>query len=196
MEDKFEIPLNGIDGIYKSLIEEGFGDIILAALNTGNGLMQQRIFRDNLDTKNNNFGSYIGEKKNLTDYQKQRLLSSTKSKTDLVRIKKNLNLSLTQYERKRVNKGRQIAKKDLEFTGDLRKSIEIQVKSENEGVIEFRTEQAALIARGQENQITNIRNGIKGTTKGDGIKIFTLNESERLQVTEQVKLLIDEMFKR
>jgi hypothetical protein len=50
----------------------------------------------------------------------------------------------------------------------------------------FSTDEAAKIARGQENQVTNIREGAPGTTKGDGIRIFRLNEAEKKEVDEQV----------
>ena len=172
------------------------GDVLISALNTGNGLMQARVFRGNQDIEGNSFGDYIGAKKALTEGQKAKLLSSTNSKTDLKRIKRNLEIELTSYQRKRVNKGRQIDHKDLEFSGGLRKAIEVQIESEKVGVLTFNNDDAALIARGQENQITNIRNGGKGYVQGDGTKIFALNENEKDQVIEQVHLLISEFIKK
>lgn len=172
------------------------GDILISALNTGNGLMQARVFRANQDVEGNSFGEYIGKKVNLTEAQKAKLLSSTTSKTDLKRIKRNLSESLTSYQRKRVNKGRQILRKDLEFSGGLRKSIEIQIENEKAGILTFNTDESALIARGQENQITNIRNGLPGSSKGDGVKIFALTESEKSEVIDQVKILVNELLKK
>ena len=172
-----------------------FSTILIAALNTGNGLMQARVFRLNQDIEGNDFGGYIGKKVSLTEYQKAKLLASTTSKTDLKRIKANLDVALTAYQRKRVNKGRQILKKDLEFSGGLRKSLEIQIENEKAGILTFNTDESALIARGQENQITNIRNGLPGSSKGDGVKIFALTEEEKKEVIDQAKILINEVLK-
>jgi len=190
MSQILDIPTGGLDRLPDIANNGGWGDVLISALNTGNGLMQARIFRENKDVEGNDFGIYIGNKKNLTAAAKLKLLSSTTSRTDLKRIKANIDLALTPYQRKRVNKGRQIGHKDLEFTGGLRKSIEIQLESENVGVITFNYDKAAQTAQGQENQITNIRNGLKGTTQGNGTKIFALNTDEKSNVSEQVHLLV------
>jgi hypothetical protein len=124
-----------------------------------------------------------------------RALFSDPSKTDKKRIKNAAPLELTSYQRKRAFKGRQVAKKDLEFTGGLRRAIETQIESEKAAVLNFNNDEAAKIARGLENQTTNIRNGRKGITKGNGTKIFSLNKNEKTEVVEQGIELIKEILK-
>ncbi len=162
----------------KEKFEQGnFADALIGAVNTGNGLMQQRIFTLNEDVLGNSFGQYVGKKK--------------KTKT-----KKGIELDLTSYQRKRLAAGRQIIKKDLEFSGNLRRSIVTAVESEKAAVIEFSNDEAAMIAKGQEVQITNLRTGGKGTTRGIGIKIFKLNEQEKEIVVEQGLELIKQEMNR
>lgn len=189
-----------IEGIKQAFDNGDFANALVTALNTGNGLMRERVVTGNKDIEGNSFGEYIGKKKSRTlqDREVLRALFSTTSRTDRKRIKANAAADLTSYQRKRVNKGRQINHKDLEFTGGLRKSIETQA-AEKDGdhaaVLSFSTLEMALIAHGQENQITNIRNGQPGTTKGAGVKIFSFNTSEREQVVEQGVLLIKQILK-
>lgn len=174
----------------KEKFENGnFADVLIGAVNTGNGLMQQRIFTSNKDVLGNDFGQYIGKKRKV-----KRVVS--KNKLQNSRNKKIAGLELTSYQRKRAAAGRPIAKKDLEFSGNLRYSIATEIKDEQAVVIEFTNDEAALIARGQENQITNIRNSGKGYSHGDGIKIFRLNQSEKEEVVTQGLELIRQELKR
>jgi hypothetical protein len=63
----------------KENFENGrFGDVLLGALNTGNGLMQDRIFAGNKDVKGNDFGKYVGKKKRLSDKAQLTALFNTK----------------------------------------------------------------------------------------------------------------------
>jgi len=165
-----------------------FGDALLSAVNTGNGLMQQRIFTTNQDIEGNSFGQYVGKKR------KVRALPKTKNRTQAKRNKAVEGQELTYWQRKRALKGRQIIKKDLEFEGGLRRAIETKIQDEKSAVIEFNNDDAVKIAKGQEAQITNIRNGRPGTTKGTGIKIFTLDEKEREQVGEQGSELLKQIL--
>jgi hypothetical protein len=118
-----------INGLKEAFSNGKFGDALIAALNTGNGLMQQRVFGTNTDTAGNSFGKYVGKKGSKRSQEREvfKALFSTDSKTDKKRIKSNANSDLTSYQRKRVNKGRQILKKDLEFYGGVRRAIETQV---------------------------------------------------------------------
>lgn len=186
---------NKIEGIKKAFENGRFGDALVGALNTGNGLLQQRVFTQNKDIEGNDFGEYVGAKKKQSDRSQLRKLFGTTSKTDKKRIKASAGLELTAYQRKRANKGRQIIKKDLEFNGGLRRAIETQVENERSAVIQFNNDEAAKIAKGQEAQISNIRQGKPGTTKGTGIKIFTLDTKEREEVTEQGAELIKLILK-
>ncbi len=177
-----------IEGIKEAFDNGRFADALVASLNTGNGLMQQRIFQNNNDIEGNSFGQYIGRKRKAR-------LQVSKNVTQNKRNKAIAGQDLTSYQRKRARAGRQIAKKDLEFTGGLRRTIETQVENENAAILQFNDNNAALIAKGQEAQITNIRNGGKGTTKGKGIKIFALNTTEKEQVNEQGLELIKQILK-
>lgn len=189
-----KILLDKIKSLKQNVQEANFSEVFVAALNTGNALMQQRIFNQNTDIEGNSFGGYVGEQKFLSQRQKKRLLGSTTSRTDLGRIQKNLGLRLTPYQRKRVNKGRQIIKKDLEFSGGLRRAIEIQVINERSVALQFNNDEAVKVAKGQENQITNLRNGEKGYVTGNGIKIFAFNDNEKERTSEQVRLLIKQIL--
>ncbi len=188
-----------IQGIKEAFENGRFADVLVTALNVGNGEMQQRIFTQNKDVEGNSFGTYIGKKQTQRQASRQtaRALFGTTSKTDRKRIKNAADQDLTYYQRKRAQKGRGVIKKDLEFEGTLRKSIQDPyVEDERSAVLAFSNTESALIAYGQEQQITNIRNGKPGTTKGTGaVKIFTLDTKEREEVTEQGAKLINEILK-
>lgn len=183
-----------INGIKEAFENGRFADALIGSLNTGNALMQQRVFQRNADIEGNDFGKYIGTKRKLSE-KKFKSLHSEASRTDKKRIKANKDLELTPWERRRVNKGRQIAKKDLEFSGGLRRAIETVVENEKAASLAFNNDEAAKIAHGQETQIANIRSGKKANTKGEGIKIFTFDEKERTEVTEQGLELIKQILK-
>lgn len=179
-----------IDGLKQAYESGRFGDALIGALNTGNGMMQQRIFNQNQDVKGQSFGVYIGTKR------KARLLPATSNSTQNKRNKAVAGQDLTGYQRKRALKGRQILKKDLEFSGGTRRAIETQLENDKAAVLEFNNELAAKIARGQEQQIENIRNGQSGTTKGTGAtRIFNLNDKEKETVVEQGAELIKQILK-
>lgn len=177
-----------VEKLKQSFDSGKFADALVGAMNSGNGMMQNRIFGDNQDIKGNSFGVYVGKT------HRAKLLKS-KNRTQNKRLKAIAGLELTSYQRKRAKSGRQIAVKDLELTGGLRKSIETVIENEKSVILAFNNDQAAKIARGQENQITNIRAGKTGITKGNGIKIFTFNEKEKENVGDQGKKLILEILK-
>src|SRR5678816_3020631 len=79
-----------IQGIKEAFENGNFADALVGALNTGNGLMQQRIFSQNKDVEGQSFGEYVGKKQNQKQASRQilRALFNTKSKTDIKRIKK------------------------------------------------------------------------------------------------------------
>jgi len=175
----------------KDAFENGnFADALVGALNTGNGLMQQRIFTQNKDTQGQSFGAYVGKKSKVGK------LPKTSNSTQAKRNKAVEGQELTYYQRKRALRGRQTVKKDLELEGSLRRSIETVVENDKAAIINFSNDESAAIAHGQEQQITNIRNGRPGTTKGTGAtKIFNLDTKEREEVTEQGTILINEILK-
>lgn len=180
-----------IEGIKEAFENGRFADALVTALNYGNGEMQQRIFTQNKDVEGQDFGTYVGKKFKVGK------LPTTKNRTQAKRNKAVEGQELTYYQKKRALRGRQTVKKDLEFEGTLRKAIQDPyVEDERSAVLAFSNTESALIAHGQEQQITNIRNGKPGTTKGTGaVKIFTLDTKEREEVTEQGALLIQEILK-
>jgi len=187
-----------IEGLKEAFENGNFADALVGAMETGRDEMKLRIFDKNTDIEGNGFGKYVGVKKKATD-RALFLSFGNASKTDQKRIKRNADLELTSYQRKRANKGRQIDHKDLQFMFGLRKSIETQdsIVRENEHNVrlEFSTLEAAKIARGQENQITNLRTG-KGTTKGNGVKIFRLTRNEKDRVIDTGVELITQILKK
>lgn len=172
-----------IEGLKEAFENGKFSDALVGALNTGNGLLQQRVFTQNEDIEGQSFGQYIGKKR------KAQLVSKGKKKSIS-------EVYLTAYQRKRQKAGRQISRKDLEFHGGLRRAIETVVENENAAALEFNNDLAAQIAHGQEQQISNIRNGLPGTTKGIGAtKIFKLSTTEKETVVEQGLELIKQVIK-
>lgn len=163
-----------------------FSDVLVGAVNSGNGLMQQRIFTRNEDVEGNSFGQYIGKKSKVRLVKSKNALQNKRNKATAGQL-------LTPYQRKRALKGRQVLKKDLEFTGGLRRAIEI-VTDENNVTLQFNNLESAAIASGQEAQITNIRLGKKGFTDGVGIPIFKFNSAEKEEVLVQVRELINQII--
>lgn len=186
-----EILKDKIARIKQSYIDGQFADAMVVALNHGRALMKERVFTSNTDIEGNSFGNYIGAK------HKAKLIKSS-NRTQNKRNKVVAGQDLTAYQRKRLLKGRQIDHKDLDFEGTLRKAIELQAaekESNYVAVLNFSTDKIAQIAHGQEAQISNIRNGLPGTTKGKGIKIFGFNETERQDVNDTGLELINEILK-
>lgn len=186
-----------IEGIKEAFENGRFADALVGALTEGQQLLLSRAFDENVDIKGQSFGTYIGKKQTQRQARRAtaRALFGTTSRTDKKRIKAAAGLELTAYQRKRAHKGRQIAKKDLQFSFGLRKSTEIVLQDERSVVLEFNNIDMAKIARGQEQQIENIRQGRSGTTKGTGAtKIFLLNDKEREQVNEQGLELINQIL--
>lgn len=84
-----------------------------------------------------------------------------------------------QYERDRRRKGRQVAKKDLEFQGTLRRSIEVVAVNNGRAEIRFTSQDSADIGRWQEQQIYNLRTGRPANEASGGrVPIFELSDDE------------------
>lgn len=83
------------------------------------------------------------------------------------------------YERDRTRAGRQIGRKDLEFTGSLRRSIEVVVINNFQAVIRITNDADAEKAWHQEMQIFNLRNGHGANDDtGQFVPIFELSAEE------------------
>lgn len=81
-----------------------------------------------------------------------------------------------QYARKRKRAGRQTRVKDLEFTGELRRSFVVGTVGGNVA-IGFDNDTAALIADGQQNQI--------------GVEIWPPSERE---IADAVEIIVQEIL--
>jgi hypothetical protein len=99
------------------------------------------------------------------------------------------------YERERVRRGRQVAKKDLEMEGSLRRSIEVVTVNNLRAEIRIVNDDTANIARYQEQQIYNLRNGHAGNdATGGRVPIFELSEQEVQIVNSTTKALLAQKF--
>jgi len=96
-----------IEGLKEAFVNGKFSDALVTAVNTGNGLMQQRVFTETVDVEGQSFGQYIGAKRKVK-------LIKSKNQTQNKRNKNVAGLFLTAYQEKRARLGRQILKKDLE----------------------------------------------------------------------------------
>ncbi len=84
---------------FRQIANEGrISDVFFAALNTGNALMQRRIFNENRDVEGNSFGGYVGKQKYVTKSAFAKSLVGA-SKTTRDRIKKSSQEKLTPYQR-------------------------------------------------------------------------------------------------
>ena len=102
----------------------------------------------------------------------------------------------TNYAKYRSDRGRQSNKKDLQFSGSLKSSIVVLTINNNKAVIKINNPLNTKIARGQENQISNLRVKRKGNTKSASpISIFYLSKEEQLIMKETTKRLILQKIK-
>lgn len=100
------------------------------------------------------------------------------------------------YERDRVREGRQVAHKDEEFTGTLRRAIEVVSVNNTRAEIRLTDGRSADIARWQEQQIYNLRNNLPANeASGGSVPIFALNDLERSIVQTTTRALIQQLFK-
>lgn len=190
-------------------IATDISDAMFGALSSGAGLMKRRIFNNSEDAEGNSLGKYTGKKSKLTKekysgtkYSIQGLSVGIDQDAEKERKKqrKNSKVSigedLTEYEKYRLSRGRQIEKKDLEVDGVLRRSIET-VKSEGKVIIAFTNEEEANIGRYQEQQIANIRAGQNANTgTAEPARIFVLSSSEYDIVKEQGNRLIKDVIQQ
>lgn len=100
-----------------------------------------------------------------------------------------------QYERDRVRKGRQVGKKDLEMDGTLRRAIEVVTVNNTKAEIRITSEESAKIARYQEQQVFNLRNGLPGNNASGGkVPIFEFDADELEIVHTVTRELLAQKF--
>lgn len=131
-------------------------EALLVGVNAARGAMSNRIFNQGQDSSNNSLGEYKGNRVNVIPKKKQ------KNQEFFVGVSVRL---LTPYEKKRVEAGRQVRYKDLEFTGTLRRGIVVIQESQRRVVCSIPNDDLFKIARGQEEQLKT--------------QIFSLSDDER-----------------
>lgn len=100
-----------------------------------------------------------------------------------------------QYARDRRREGRQTARKDLEFNGTLRRAIEVVTVHNARAEIRITNNDQADIARWQEQQVYNLRNGRPANEASGGrVPIFELNPTELSIVQTTTRTLLAQKF--
>lgn len=100
-----------------------------------------------------------------------------------------------QYERDRLRSGRQVARKDLEFQGSLRRSIEVVVINGRRAEVRITNLENALIAGYQEQQIYNLRNGLPANEASGGkVPIFQFSLLETQIADNTTRALLQQKF--
>lgn len=143
-----------------------FSEALIVGVNAARGRMSFRIFNRGLDSQGLPFGKYVGKKT---------IPPGTPA--------------FTPYEFKRVSKGRQVAYKDLEFQGALRRGIQVIKKNNNLVVCAIVNRKLIVIAKGQEEQIGRIKN--RGR-----VKIFSLSAEELQFLKTNTRAAIKQLYAR
>lgn len=157
---------------------------LIAGVNAARGEMSNRIFNQGEDAEGVKLGIYIGSKGKLLSKKAAKV--KKKSNIDLT----GLQMKFTPYEQKRLESGRQIRYKDLEFTGTLRRGIIVIQENDKRVVCAIPSPQLQLIAAGQEEQVGRIR--------GDGgdAPIFALSESEQNTLITNTQEILNQLYDR
>ena len=160
---------------FKALKEElrsiDLSDALVVGVNAARGAMSFRIFNKGLDAGNTPIGSYAGPKKGTANDFSEFLVGDP---GDVVK--------LSEYEKKRVKKGRQIRYKDLEFTGSLRRGIVVIKESQVKVVCAIPNEKLYNIAKYQEEYIH--------------AEIFSLTDDERELLKTNVIAAVNQIYDR
>jgi hypothetical protein len=99
------------------------------------------------------------------------------------------------WARHRRLEGRQVARKDLEMEGTLRRAIEVVSVNNTRAEIRITDDESADIARFQETQIFNLRNNLPANQDTGGkVPIFELSEVELEIVQSTTKTLLEQKF--
>jgi hypothetical protein len=168
-------------GIQSKAANIDFSEALLVGVNAARAAMDFRIFNEGKDSNEVSLGAYTGKKRNS-----RKKFKNDQSKQFLIG---GADTSFTPYELKRVNRGRQIRYKDLEFTGDLRRGIVVVKESSTRVVCVIPNDALALIAQGQEEQVGEIRGG-------GPIKIFSLSERERDILKTNTNAALKQLYDR
>lgn len=98
-----------------------------------------------------------------------------------------------QYAKRRSKAGRQTGRKDLEFHGTLRREIQVVTVNNTRAEIRIVNAKSADIARWQEQQVDNLRNGRPANEASGGrAPIFELNPTELSIVQTTTRTLLNQ----
>lgn len=151
-------------------------EALVFGVNAARARMENRIFNKGLDVKLEPLGIYRGKKKKAIG---KKILADNKKLKFFVGEEDSRTL-LTEYEEKRVKKGRQVRYKDLEFSGTLRRGIVVIKETESKVVCAAPSKRNKDIIEGQEKDLK--------TT------IFTLSDDERDFMRSQIKEAIKQKY--
>jgi hypothetical protein len=164
--------------IKSELTTVDLSDALLAGVNAAKASMQNRIFNKGLDAGETPIGSYAGPKKRAKtgefDGRNKDFLFGD--------LDEGVEPKLSEYEKKRVAKGRQIKYKDLEFTGTLRRGIVTVKESSTRVVAAIPNEKLYNIAKYQEEYIQ--------------APIFTLTDKERELMRTNIIAISNQIYDR
>lgn len=175
---------------------------LLQGVNVARAQMLVRIFNNGLDKGSRSFGKYTGRKHGISSRrfksrlgkepvaeERRKKVSETKRK-----FKKNVrdtgDSEFTEYEKRRLEHGRQIRYKDLEFSGSLRRSIITANDGDRKAVCAINNAKEAKIAQYQETQI----GGIRG--EGQRARIFGLSDQEKTKLKEETNIALKQVYDR
>jgi hypothetical protein len=141
-----------------------YSEALLVGVNAARAKMAFRIFNQALDAQNTTLGKYTGKK-----------------------ISKAV--PLTPYELKRVSKGRQVSKKDLEFQGNLRRALRTAKENNTRVICVITNPNLVKISQYLEQQIGKIRGGAV-------VKIFYLSPEERDFLIKNTAAALKQLYVR
>jgi hypothetical protein len=155
-----------------------FSDALLGGVNQAKARMENRIFNQGQDVNNNSLGKYRGRKKRVSKAR----FEGKKTEFLFGDTTGNNPLNLSQYELKRVEKGRQVRYKDLEFTGALRRGIVVIKETNTSVVCAIPNQELFSIAKAQEEYLKT--------------SIFALSEKEKQEMVTVVTALVKQIYDR
>ena len=162
----------------KELQTVDLSDALVIGVNAAKASMQFRIFNKGLDAGNLQIGSYAGPKKKAKKGQ----FDGRKKDFLFGDLPEGEEPQLSEYEKKRVAKGRQIKYKDLEFTGSLRRGIVVIKENSVRVVCAIPNEKLFNIAKFQEEYIK--------------APIFSLSDEERELLRTNVIAAVNQIYDR
>lgn len=154
-------------GLAKNAKQVDFSEALTVGVNAAMGKMKFRIFNKGHDAFGLDLGKYTGRRESIS------LKSINKFKKLKIAKDVDFDAGLTDYEKERLKKGRQISYKDLEFTGALRRGIVVVSESNKSVVCMIPNDDLFNISKYQEKMIAELQGS------QEPLKIFALSDEER-----------------